>query len=361
MLKVAKRIIMLSLVVSLLLTSMVISFATTDTPTSFFQEDIKDAIDKNLVPEELQGSYQSDITRAEYTMLALAVYDASPTHFDLKESQPFNDCIGHKYEQGIVAAYNAGIIAGDGKGTFNPDEKISRQQVAIMLVNLLKQISPERDFEVKNTYTYPDQGHIATWARYSVDYCFENEILYGGTGNTIAPLGNATIEQSIVLLYRIAKKENLLVSPYGSVETLDGPASVGNINGFVGTFGEETYALINDLSKDINNDIIVLSKRGTVIDTEKNTLNLSDYDYEINLLASIHDINDDNFINIYKKLLTTSFDNTEEAIEKLDEYIAKMKSGQDILAYENFDQNGTLAIRTSFEEDGVVYTIDFRQ
>ena len=53
-----------------------------------------------------------------------------------------------------------------------------------MLVNLLKQISPKRDFEVKNTYSCPDQNDIAPWARYYIDYCFENEILRGGTGNT---------------------------------------------------------------------------------------------------------------------------------------------------------------------------------
>lgn len=359
MYKVAKRVLMLSLVLSLLLSTAVFSFSTSDTPTSWFQEDIKDAIDKNLVPEVLQGNYQSDITRAEYTLLAMKIYEASGKSFSWKTLKPFNDCIGHKYEQQIVAAYNAGIIAGDGKGTFNPDEKISRQQVAVLLVNLLKKISPERDFNIKNTYTYPDQDSIATWARYYIDYCFENEILRGGTGNSIAPLGNATIEQSIVLLYRIAKSENLLVSPYGSIETVDGPVGVGNINGFVDTYGEETYALIKDLSKDVNIDIITLSKVGTVIDTEMNSLNLSDYNYEISLLAFIHDINDEKCIDIYKLLLATSFDNTEDAIKSLDKYIVKMKSGEDILAYENFDQNGTLAIRTSFENDGVVYTIDF--
>jgi hypothetical protein len=113
------------------------------------------------------------------------------------------------------------------------------------------------------------------------------------------------------------------------------------------------------LSKDVNIDIITLSKVGTVIDTEMNSLNLSDYNYEISLLAFIHDINDEKCIDIYKLLLATSFDNTEDAIKSLDKYIVKMKSGEDILAYENFDQNGTLAIRTSFENDGVVYTIDF--
>lgn len=359
MYKVAKRVLMLSLVLSLLLSTAVFSFATSDTPTSWFQEDIKDAIDKNFVPNDLQGNYQSDITRAEYAVLALSIYSVSGAEFSWEEMTPFDDCIGHKYEQQLVAAYNAGIIAGDGKGTFNPDDKISRQQVAVMLVNLLKQISPKRDFEVKNTYSYPDQNDIAPWARYYIDYCFENEILRGGTGNSIAPLGNATIEQSIVLLYRIAKSENLLVSPYGSIETVDGPVGVGNINGFVDTYGEETYALIKDLSKDVNIDIITLSRVGTVIDTEMNSLNLSDYNYEISLLAFIHDINDEKCIDIYKLLLATSFDNTEDAIKSLDKYIVKMKSGEDILAYENFDQNGTLAIRTSFENDGVVYTIDF--
>ena len=56
MYKVAKRVLMLSLVLSLLLSTAVLASLLPDTPTSWFQEDIKDAIDKNLVPEVLQGT-----------------------------------------------------------------------------------------------------------------------------------------------------------------------------------------------------------------------------------------------------------------------------------------------------------------
>ena len=114
MYKVAKRVLMLSLVLSLLLSTAVFSFATSDTPTSWFQEDIKDAIDKNFVPNDLQGNYQSDITRL-IRCVSTQHLQCIRCRIFWEEMTPFDDCVGHKYEQQLVAAYNAGIIAGDGK------------------------------------------------------------------------------------------------------------------------------------------------------------------------------------------------------------------------------------------------------
>lgn len=364
MYKVAKRVLMLSLVLSLLLSTAVFSFATSDTPTSWFQEDIKDAIDKNLVPEVLQGNYQSDITRAEYTLLAMKIYEASGKSFSWKTLKPFNDCIGHKYEQQIVAAYNAGIIAGDGKGTFNPDEKISRQQVAVLLVNLLKKISPERDFNVKNTYTYPDQDSIATWARYYVDYCFENKVLYGGTGNTIAPLGNTTIEQSIVLLHRIAKSENLLAGDDAAIviDNKDGePIIVGRkiVEVFVEIYGEDTFNLIRDLLNSTKVDIIALYGESATLSVCGNTVSLKDTEYETNLFTMVTDISDDTFFSIYKDLMTATFGDYEDAIELLDEYVLKMKAGEDIYTYTDLSDNRFFAVTSSSEATGNAYTISY--
>ncbi|WP_252891599.1 S-layer homology domain-containing protein [Thermoclostridium stercorarium] len=184
--------------------------ASTDTksqPSHWAEEEISEAIAKGLVPEELQTNYQSNIKRYEYVLLALKVFDKTGKQVNTENEKPFNDVLNHKYEQEIVRAYNAGIIKGDGKGNFFPDNYITRQEIASLVVNLLMRISPEKDFSVKNSYEYSDESEISDWAKYYIDYCFENKILTGYGNNVIDPKGNATIEQSIALLYRLAKNE----------------------------------------------------------------------------------------------------------------------------------------------------------
>ena len=74
------------------------------------------------------------------------------------------------------------------EGNFFPDNNITRQKLSV--VNLLNQISPDRDFTLKGTYQYADSAQPSDWAVYYVDYCFENGILNGYGENVMDP-GNA--------------------------------------------------------------------------------------------------------------------------------------------------------------------------
>ena len=109
------------------------SFATNQ-PSSWAEPEIYAAIEKKLVPSVLQGNYQTNIKRYEYVLLALEVFNLSGKTAEIADSNPFKDTENHPYEADIIKAYNAGIIKGDGKGNFFPDNNITRQEIASWLL-----------------------------------------------------------------------------------------------------------------------------------------------------------------------------------------------------------------------------------
>lgn len=206
----------ITLVLSLMIVLVVPSQAETlQSPSGWAEVEISLAALEGLLPNELRGSYQNSITRAEYVLIAKAVLDEADVEISSFNKYPFEDIIGHEYEDAIVVAYNAGVINGYEDSTFKPDNPITRQEMATLIVNLIRIIDPERDLVQKNTYEYSDMPLIGGWAKNNLDYCYNNSIIKGvgidANGRKIIdPLGKATVEQSIILMYRVAESEQIL-------------------------------------------------------------------------------------------------------------------------------------------------------
>lgn len=348
--------------------------ASTDTksqPSHWAEEEISEAIAKGLVPEELQTNYQSNIKRYEYVLLALKVFDKTGKQVNTENEKPFNDVLNHKYEQEIVRAYNAGIIKGDGKGNFFPDNYITRQEIASLVVNLLMRISPEKDFSVKNSYEYSDESEISDWAKYYIDYCFENKILTGYGNNVIDPKGNATIEQSIALLYRLAKNEGLIdeqAEESEKVEGIRGPVKIEElsqerIEAFVGEYNAETFDIIKKTAENENVEITSFWDKSATLLVKENTISLNSPDFEKNIFALVHDINDELFLETFKKLIKANFINGEKGVTLLEQHLNEMKGGELVDVYEEISENERFVIESLKDDvdNSVSYLMAFIQ
>lgn len=333
---------------------------TQNKPSHWAEQEVSEAIEKGLVPKQLQSNYQSNINRSQYVLLALKVFDTTGKDVDIKESRPFNDVLNHEYEQEIVKAYNAGIVKGDGKGNFHPDNFITREEIASLVVNLLMQITPDKDFTVKNSYEYSDGSYISDWAKYYIDFCFENKILAGYGNNVIDPKGNATIEQSIALLNRLAKNEGLL-------DSAEGPIKLENIgiavkNAFIAEYSAKTFDILKDL--DDNNKAVITSfwDKSATIAFEDNTISLNSPDFEKNLFALVHDTGEDLFVTVYKELMIENFIDGEKGVLLLNEYIGKMKERELIDVFEQINETEVFIIESMQDVNGnVSYMIGFAQ
>jgi hypothetical protein len=335
-------------------------------PSDWAETEIYAAIEEGLVPEGLQAHYQENITRSQYVLLALRVFDLSGKDLINNEAEPFSDSLNHNLKADITRAYNAGIIKGDGKGHFFPDNEITREEISSLIVNLLMQITPERNFNPKQDYEYADTKEISDWAKNYINYCFENQIL-NGTGKNeqglakMAPKGQATIEQSIALLYRLVTKEDLKSKNYGTIKlSLDNKEVESSIiEEFVSTFGESTFDTMKELS--LTGDVDVSDMRGksiTMIISDFNTINLDQKKFERNLFGLFFDINDEKSINVYKQLMKT-FEESEKALKLFEEYLPQLQKGEPIEVYDEIGEDYIFVINYSDDDSGIVYSISY--
>lgn len=337
-----------------------------DRPSAWAEAEIASAVQAGLVPEPLQRNYQMNITRSQYVLMALKVFALSGAAVPVEDPRPFSDISGHEFEEHIILAFNAGIVKGDGKGFFHPDAYITREEIASLVVNLLAGMSENQAFPVSaGSYEYADGGEISDWAKGYIDICFDRKILTGVGNNKILPKGNATVEQSIAMLYRLANKEGFLdKSPNGTLKLSDknldgGEPDAAVIDKFTAAYGTGIFDILKELSYDENVAVIEMRESSaTLFINNSNTIHLDKAGDDKTLYAMIHDINDELSVSIFLRLLGM-FEKSDRAALLLDESIDRMKAGDVLEVFENIDTDHVISIETQKEDAKCIYFISY--
>ena len=175
--------------------------------SAWAQESVAAAQQAGLVPDTLeQLSAQDEITRAEFCGIAVNTYKAlSGKAVFASGKQPFRDCD----DPSVAAAYELGLVNGRGNGRFNPDASIARQDLCVMLSNILEAADVEAP-EIAGEACiedYMDAPLINDYAREAVvtmvDYTIVNGLsVNGGEDTILAPNGTTTREQALVVATR---------------------------------------------------------------------------------------------------------------------------------------------------------------
>jgi len=117
-------------------------------------------------------------------------------------ANPFRDVpAGQFYTSAVLWAAENNIVSGFTDGRFGPNDNISRQDLAVILMNYanFKRIN----FPTVNTFqNFSDQSRIATYAVPAVRRCFEAGIIGGKPGNLFDPLGISTRAEAAAMLHR---------------------------------------------------------------------------------------------------------------------------------------------------------------
>lgn len=160
---------------------------------------LKRALEVKLPQEQLLSDFQSNITREEFCELVVRLYDLLSTNkADLPSSNVFNDT-NNPY---VLKAHGLGIVNGVGEGRFAPKASITRQEIAVMyerLLNALK-IHPTVSSDIN---TFADENDIASWAKSAMQLLNKMNIITGVGANKVAPLGNVTREQALIMSVRL--------------------------------------------------------------------------------------------------------------------------------------------------------------
>ena len=144
---------------------------------------VKDLVSKGIMSGKGNGRFEPNgsMTRAEFTTMlartALSEEELKEYNYQGSFSDVGRGNWANKY---INWANDNGIVSGSG-GKFNPGKMITRQDMAVMLVNYSKAMCIGLP-PTTGSVSFHDGGKILSYARESVDACVRAGILKGDNG-----------------------------------------------------------------------------------------------------------------------------------------------------------------------------------
>jgi hypothetical protein len=167
-----------------------------DVPSSWAVRYVNEAAELGLVPQNLQSAYTQATTRAEFTALAVALYEAV-TGREITGRVTFNDTNDVNVEK---MAY-LGVVMGVGNDRFDPNAQLTREQAAVMIYRLTVNITGRPLPRISPSFA--DNANISPWAVSAVGQMQFGGIMGGVGNNQFAPQGDYTREQSITTILRL--------------------------------------------------------------------------------------------------------------------------------------------------------------
>lgn len=154
---------------------------------------------------------QAAVTRAEFTALIVRALG-----LDGAEAQAgaFDDVSAGKWYAGAIGtADEAGLVGGYEDGTFRPEARITRQEIAVIAMKAMKFAgggAAGAGGEEAELPAFTDAASIAGWARAAVAEAVEEALLEGLPGGEFAPAAPATRAEAAALVHRLLKRVGLI-------------------------------------------------------------------------------------------------------------------------------------------------------
>lgn len=185
--------------------SPLISFA--DMQGHWAKPSVEQMATKRIVNGVSNTAYAPDraITRAEFTALLVRALGIR-TEADAA-GNAFEDVAASAwYAAAVEAGLRSGLVSGIGGTRFAPEERITREQMAVMLANA-RALATERAAGAGQTANLPsgfsDAAEVSPWARAAVAEAVAAGIIQGMTPDRLAPAASATRAQAAVMLKRL--------------------------------------------------------------------------------------------------------------------------------------------------------------
>ena len=122
---------------------------------------------------------------------------------------PFTDLTQDWYQDAVRWAYQAGVVAGTSSTTFEPDRPVTREQIAVILMEYVTRVLKlERTWTPADLSTFPDADSVSDWAKDAMADAVALGLISGASngGQTLLePQGSATREQVATILMEFCK------------------------------------------------------------------------------------------------------------------------------------------------------------
>ena len=99
---------------------------------------------------------------------------------------PFTDLTANWYKPAILWAYQNNVVAGTSPTTFDPDQPVTREQIAVILTQYMFHVlKMERTWTPADLSTFPDGANVSSWAKEAM----QDAVALGLINGTKAPDG----------------------------------------------------------------------------------------------------------------------------------------------------------------------------
>lgn len=137
-------------------------------------------------------------TRAEFAALLVRALGLAT----VSSSSPFADVSnGVWYAEDVATAYEAGLINGLTKTTFGPDEPISREQLATMVVRAYEYVHGKQATAANQLDGFRDSNNFSTWAQENVNQAIALGLMQGKGSNEFAPREKALRSEIVIVIW----------------------------------------------------------------------------------------------------------------------------------------------------------------
>ncbi len=188
------------------------------------KQEVGEAIQLGIVPEDMQNNYKKSITRAEFAKISV-MFVARHFNMDVDEvvewylsehvdsagkqlafkENTFTDIEKSKYEYYIKCANSMYIVYGRGNGIFDPDAPITREEAATMLLRVYfcygggVKLGPKSE----GVDAFYDVEEISSWADSAVRYMYQWDVMKGVSEIYYEPKSHYTKEQCYITFLRL--------------------------------------------------------------------------------------------------------------------------------------------------------------
>ena len=223
---------------------------TVPAPSEWAAKDVDFAYAVGIADANKDYLYKENITREEFCELIYNLIVLASDEITAPITDSFTDTKNDK----ILMLNGLGIINGKSATEFAPNDYLTREEAATIIVRMVNKVFPMAATEM--WFEYDDINEVSEWASDSIQTISNLGFMNGVGNNRFAPKDTYTTEQAIVTLVRVLESagasglldENTSIGIIGGA---DGPTSiiVGENTTVIGGADKPTEIVVTDTIK----------------------------------------------------------------------------------------------------------------